>query len=91
MNSATNADPYLAFHFNAGPDPDPAHHLSDGNLQPLLSLHTERPRLQYKLLKLLNFVFKADPDPAFHSNTGPDAVLASKNNTDPEFLLSKPE
>ncbi len=28
-----NADPDSAFHFNAGLDPDPAHHQTDANLQ----------------------------------------------------------
>jgi hypothetical protein len=44
-----------------------------------------------KHLKLLNFDFNVDPNPAFLSNADPD--LASHNNTDPgpdaqSFLLS---
>ncbi len=34
-------------------------------------LHCERPRLFFKPLKLWSFVFKADPDPAFHYNADP--------------------
>jgi hypothetical protein len=30
------------------------------------------PRLHYEPLELVNFDFKADPNPAFHSNTDPD-------------------
>ncbi len=40
------------------------------------------PGLHFKPLKLLNFGFNADPDPAFHSNVDPDP--ASKNNKDPD-------
>ncbi len=36
------------------------------------SLHCERPQLCFEPLKLLNFDFNADSDPAFHSN--PDLV-----------------
>ena len=50
----------------------------------IFSLHSERPRHQFQLIKLLKFVFNGDPDPAFHSNTDPDAVPASKNNADPD-------
>ncbi len=40
-------------------------------------------RLYFEPLKLLNFDFYADPDPAFHSSADPDQNLAAKNNADP--------
>jgi hypothetical protein len=54
----------------------------------ILSLHAsilsvqDSPRLLFQPLKLLNFDFNVDPDPAFHSNSDSDA--ASKNNADPD-------
>ena len=38
--------------------------------------------LDFDHLKLLNFSFNVDPDPAFHYNADPDP--ASKNNADPD-------
>jgi hypothetical protein len=38
--------------------------------------------MNFEHLKLLNFDFNADPDPAFDSNVDPDP--ASKNNADPD-------
>jgi hypothetical protein len=53
---------------------------------------------QFELIKLLNILYNADADPAFHSTTGPDAVPASINNADPDprsckkfFLVSRSE
>jgi hypothetical protein len=40
--------------------------------------------LFFELVKLLNFDFDADPDPAFYSNADPDPYLAFKNNADPD-------
>ncbi len=40
------------------------------------------PWLYFERLKLLNFDFKADPDPAFPFNTNADPDPASKNNDD---------
>ncbi len=37
------------------------------------------------LLKLLNFDFNADPDPAFHSNADPDPAFHSDAYPDPAF------
>jgi hypothetical protein len=37
--------------------------------------------LHFELLKLMNFDFNADPDPAFHFNAEPEP--ASQNNADP--------
>jgi hypothetical protein len=54
------------------------------SIETILSLHSERPRHQFQLIKLLKFVFNGDPDPEFHSNTDPDAVPASKNIADPD-------
>jgi hypothetical protein len=45
-------------------------------------LHFEPPCLHFEPGKLLNFDFRADPDPAFHPNA--DSDLASKNNADPD-------
>jgi hypothetical protein len=50
--------------------PDPAPQKSDGNLQPghhfePLGLHSERLRLYFEPLKLLNIDFNADLNPAF--------------------------
>jgi hypothetical protein len=42
------------------------------------------PQFYFQPLKLVNFDFNADPDPAFHSNADPDP--ASKNN--PGFYYS---
>ena len=39
-------------------------------------------RLQFEPLKLLNFVFNVDPDPAFLSNADPDPAF--QNNADPD-------
>jgi hypothetical protein len=53
----------------------------------ILSLHASvvsvhgPPRLYLELLKLLNFYFNTDPDPAVHSHSDPDP--ASKNYADP--------
>jgi hypothetical protein len=38
--------------------------------------------LFFEPVKLLNFDFDADPDPAFYSNADPEPDLASKNNAD---------
>jgi hypothetical protein len=48
-------------------------------------LHFERTALQGSILasKAPEFLFNADPDPAFHFNADPDPGPASKNNTDP--------
>jgi hypothetical protein len=80
----------LAFHLNADSDPDPAHLRSNRKLR-LLTRHFSivsdhgPPRLYFEPLKLLNFHFNADPDPAFYSNANPDP--ASKNNADPDPQL----
>jgi hypothetical protein len=54
-------------------------------------LHSERPRLYFQPLKLLNFAFNADPDPIFPFIT--DSDPASKNNADsdldPQLLAGK--
>jgi hypothetical protein len=42
-------------------------------------------RLYFELLKLLNFDFSADPDPAFRSNKDPDPAF--KNSADPDPQL----
>jgi hypothetical protein len=75
------ANPDPTFQFNA--DPDLAPHQSDDNLRPLvhrptmgsiLSLYasfvsvSNSPWLHFEPLKLLNFDFYADPNPAFHLN-----------------------
>ncbi len=39
------------------------------------------PRLRFEAMKVLNFDFNADPDPAFHCNA--DQYPAPKNNADP--------
>ncbi len=69
-----NADPDPTFHLNADPDPLQG----DRNLRPLsiLSLRASivtahSPRINLEPLKLLNFDFNADPDPA-SKKTGPD-------------------
>jgi hypothetical protein len=75
-----NADPDPAFHLNV--DPDPAPHQSDGNLRPmgyrdnldLPGLHFQHPQPYFEPLKILNFDFSADPDPAFHFIADPDPV-----------------
>ncbi len=81
-----NADPDLDQAFLVNADPDPASHNGEFNLRLLayrpfqgciLILHTSilsvygPPRLHFKSLKLLNFDFDADPDPAFHSSADP--------------------
>ncbi len=87
-----NADPKPAICFNVDSDPnlDPAPLQSDGNLRPLvyrppraLFWASKPPLLASTALKLLNFDFNADPDPAFNSNADPDP--ASKNNADPDL------
>ena len=66
-------------------DPDPAPHEGDVSCEywfpdpPIL--HFDPPCLQCEPLKLPDFDFNADPDPAFRSNVEPDP--ASKNNVDP--------
>ncbi len=41
-----------------------------------MSIHRP-PRLYFELLKLLNFDFNADADPAFHSHADPDPAFHS--------------
>ncbi len=69
------AEPDSALHFTTNPDP----HQGDGNLRPLrcrpsrtlwasiVSVHGP-----FLSPELLNFESYVDPDPAFHSNAGPD-------------------
>ncbi len=45
---------------------------------PGLYCERPRPRLPFEPLKLMNFDFNADPDPAFHSSPDPDLDPASK-------------
>ncbi len=49
----------------------------------IVSVHGP-PLRHFELLKLLNFDFNADPDPAFHSNADLDPDLAAKNKADPD-------
>jgi hypothetical protein len=73
-----NLDLDPAFHVNA--DPDLASHQSVANLRPLVqrpsifSLNASMVSilLHYEPRKLLNFVFNADPDPAFLTNADSD-------------------
>ncbi len=51
------------------------------NLQDSIVSVQGSPRLHFEPLKLLNFYFRADPDPAFHSNA--DSDPASQNNAYP--------
>jgi hypothetical protein len=61
-----NANPDPAFHFNADPDadPDPLRPLLYAVIFQHLDLHWEPPRLYLEPLKLMNFDFNGDPDPA---------------------------
>ncbi len=83
-----NADPDQNFYLNADPDTDPAPHQSDANLRLLITNPPQRlyasfvrvhglPWLNFKLLKLLNFYFNADPDPVLSCGSG------FPNNADP--------
>jgi hypothetical protein len=50
-----------------------------------LRLHFERPRpstAPFEPLKLLNFDFNADPDPAFNSNADPDPAFKNDEDAD---------
>ncbi len=63
-----NTDPDPAFHFNA--DPEPAEHFNaDLNADPTPRQSDLLPLVCFEPLKLLNFVFDADPDLAFHCHT----------------------
>jgi hypothetical protein len=43
------------------------------------------PWLVFEPLKLLQFDFNADPDPAFHSNTDPETAVHTNTDPDPAF------
>jgi hypothetical protein len=45
----------------------------------------QKLRIRNIALKLLNFYFNGDPNPAFHSHADPDPDPASKNNADPDI------
>jgi hypothetical protein len=76
-----NVDLDPAFHFNAGPDLDPASPLQKDMYLRLLSI--DPPGLHFEPTKLFYFDFNADPDldSAFYSNADPDP--ASTNKGDP--------
>jgi hypothetical protein len=84
-----NADPDPTF--NLDEDPDPSSHQSDASVRPMVSRPSRAPffsldasfisvhcypRLHLEPLKLLNFDFIADPDPAF-------PLIRIQNNADP--------
>jgi hypothetical protein len=93
-------DPHTAFHFKADPDPafhfkadpDPAPHQNDAYQRPVVYKTSRAPILSLHasivsfngILKFLSFDFNANPDPAFHTDVGPDPDPASKNNADPD-------
>jgi hypothetical protein len=47
--------------------------------------HLLSTALRLQPIKLLNFDFNGNPDPAFHSNADPDPAF--KNNADPDAQL----
>jgi hypothetical protein len=85
-----NADPSPSFHFDAHSDSDPAPHQSSANL-PTAGLKTHQgyiarahahQRLNFASLKLRNFYFNVDPEPAVHCDADPDP--ASRKNLNPQ-------
>jgi hypothetical protein len=85
------ADPDLTFRFNADPvpNPDPATGLqtsppplSQGSIFSLYASNVSvqgPPWLHFELLKLRNFDFNADPDPASRNNADPDPQPCYRN------------
>jgi hypothetical protein len=73
------ADPDPAFYFYADPDPyqsyanlqQPVYRPFRAPFEPPLCVHGS-PRLHFEPLKLRNFDFNADPNPAFHADADPD-------------------
>jgi hypothetical protein len=51
----------------------------------LRNLRILRIRIRNTVLKLLNFYFNADPNPAFYSTVDPDPGPASKNKEDSDL------
>ncbi len=49
----------------------------------IVSVHGP-PRLYVEPLKLMNFDFNADPDPAFHSSADPDPASKTIADLDPD-------